>query len=351
MANKVLVDLERMKYPNTGLYHYCLHLGKHLAELAPPDTELSYFVPPSMANYFGDKIKYIKQKSFHKLHFPNSSRFNVWHATHQATDYFPFTSRAKKVLTIHDLNYINDKSKSEGKRNRYLKSLIKKVNYSDHIIAISKFVMNDLLKYVDIPAEKRSVIYNGCNIEEPLTLIDPLIKPSQPYLFTIGVINPKKNFHVLPPLLMDNDWQLVISGVTDSNDYKERVLSEAKKYNVENRLIFTGPVSENDKQWYYKNCNAFVFPSIAEGFGLPVIEAMYFGKPVLLSTSSSLPEIGGDNAYYFKDFDPESMSLILKESLSHYEHHHPEELIKQRALSFNWKHTARQYINIYQSLL
>jgi len=350
MVKKVLVDLERMKHPNTGLYHYCLYLGKHLAQLAPSETKLYYFVPPSKKNYFGENVEYIKQRPFHKLHFPNSSRFNVWHATHQATDYFPFGSNARKVLTIHDLNYVHDKSKTEYKRKRYIKDLLKKVEQSDHIVTISHFVMNDLLQHVKIPAENRSVIYNGCNIEEHLAVAAPLIKPSRPFLFTIGVINPKKNFHVLPPLLLDNDWQLVISGVTDSNDYKEKILSEARKYNVENRVIFTGPASENDKQWYYKNCRAFVFPSIAEGFGLPVIEAMYFGKPVLLSTFSSLPEIGGDSAYYFKDFDPESMRLTLKESLAHYALHNPGELIKQRALSFNWKNTAQQYMEIYQSL-
>jgi glycosyltransferase involved in cell wall biosynthesis len=350
MLKNVLIDLERMKYPNTGLYHYCLHLGRHLARLASNENRLYYYVPPSKVDYFGPSVEYIKQRPFHKFHFPGSSRFNVWHSTHQSTDYFPFRSRAKKVLTIHDLNYMHDKSKSDQKRNTYMKDLLKKIDHSNHIITISQFVMNDLLQHVNIPEEKRSVIYNGCNIEEQLNLSPPTIKPLKPFLFTIGVINPKKNFHVLPALLMGNDMQLIISGVTDNNNYKEKIISEAKKYNVLDRIIFTGPVSENDKQWYYKNCEAFVFPSTAEGFGLPVIEAMYFGKPVLLSTSSSLPEIGGDNAYYFKDFDPERMRLTLKESLSHYELNHPQEKIKERALMFDWHNTAQQYMNIYQSL-
>ena len=72
----------------------------------------------------------------------------------------------------------------------------------------------------------------------------------------------------------------MIAGVTHQPWYQRKIEEEAKRLGVTERVIFTGAISENDKYWYYQNCTAFVFPSIAEGFGLPVIEAMYFGKPV-----------------------------------------------------------------------
>ena len=142
----------------------------------------------------------------------------------------------------------------------------------------------------------------------------------------------------------------MISGITESEPYKQKIIAEAKKYGVENRVMFTGSVSENDKQWYLKNCKAFVFPSISEGFGLPVLEAMYFGKPVILSTCTSLPEIGGEVAYYFSDFDPTNMNIVLEKSLHHYSINQPMDLIKNRAVAFSWDDAAQKYLNIYRTL-
>jgi glycosyltransferase involved in cell wall biosynthesis len=119
---------------------------------------------------------------------------------------------------------------------------------------------------------------------------------------------------------------------------------------VPDRIIFTGPISENDKKWYLSNCTAFVFPSIAEGFGLPVIEAMYYGKPVILSRCTSLPEIGGDCAYYFDNFDPAHMQEVLVKSLDHYNKTKPREKIKARAKFFSWERAAMEYLNLYRSL-
>ena len=144
--------------------------------------------------------------------------------------------------------------------------------------------------------------------------------------------------------------QLLIAGITQNDNYKNRIISEAKKWNVEDRVIFTGAVSENDKQWYYKNCEAFVFPSISEGFGLPVIEAMHFGKPVVLSTSTSLPEIGGSEAYYFNSFEPDNMQKTLSNALNEYSGAKAQR-IKKWSEQFSWETSARQYLALYSKLL
>ncbi len=126
----------------------------------------------------------------------------------------------------------------------------------------------------------------------------------------------KKNFHVLPALLVGNDHELIISGV--ETPYKSKIMEEAEKFGVTDRVKITGTISEEDKAWYYKNCTAFVFPSIAEGFGLPVIEAMHFGKPVFLSTHTSLPEIGGDAAFYFPTFEPADMQATFANGMAEF---------------------------------
>jgi glycosyltransferase involved in cell wall biosynthesis len=151
-------------------------------------------------------------------------------------------------------------------------------------------------------------------------------------------------------LLVGNDRLLVIGGITASESYKQEIISIAIKYGVEKRLVFTGPVSENDKQWYMKNCEAFLFPSLTEGFGAPVVEAMYFGVPIFLSRLTSLPEIGGDVCYYFPSFDKDAMQQTLKEGLQHYKNSNAVEKIKKRAAMFSWPNAATEYLDIYRSL-
>ena len=345
----IAIDCERMKYPYSGLYHYCFHLGRSLLETNRGDQIFCFYVPSSLENVFGDRC-YLHQRSLHKFIFPSLKNIDVWHSTHQSTDYFPSDKGIKIVLTIHDLNYLYDDSKSHLKKKKFIEDVGKKIDRADALVCISEYTKADVERYFDISKKSCNVIYNGCNVEEINNLTTPSIIPNSQFLFTIGAITTKKNFHVLPSLLRDNDLTLIIAGITQSEEYKEKIIAEAKKYNVQDRVIFTGPVSENDKQWYLKNCAAFVFPSLSEGFGLPVVEAMYFGKPVFLSNLTSLPEIGGDAAYYFKNFDPDSMQKVLIEGLKDFEKNNLSEKVMQRAQQFSWRNSALKYHEVYNSL-
>ncbi len=351
MQKKVLIDVERMKYQHSGLYHFCWHLGNSLAKETDTSKEaLHFYAPPFAKGIFGTNVFYEKQYDLHKLFYPKTSDFDVWHSVYQNSDYFPSNKKIKKVLTIHDLNFIYDNNKNDNRKKKYLNELQKKVNNSHHIITISQFVLNDLKQHINLDNKLTSIIYNGCNINNINNVIEPKHLPKQPFLFTIGTVIDKKNFHVLPCLLANNNRCLIISGIVQSESYKQKIIVEAEKYKVTDRVIFTGAISENDKQWYYQNCEAFVFPSLAEGFGLPVIEAMYFGKPTILSTHTSLPEIGGNAAYYFQNFESTVMQQTLAESLQHYQTTNPSKAIKQRAAMFSWQTAAQQYLAVYRSL-
>lgn len=348
---QILLDCERMKYAHTGLYYYCLHLAQSLEKALDTDREtLYYYLPANAKGVLDEKKNYIKQHSLHKFLLPSIKRFDLWHSTYQGTNYFPFKRKISVVLTIHDLNFMHDPKKSAEKKKEYLKQLELKIKRADHITTISRFTLHDLEQYIDIRDKPVTVIYNGCNISEIGALQKPAVSPSAPFLFTIGTIVEKKNFHVLPALLANNNRQLIIAGITQNEAYKQQIIDEAKKWKAADRLIFTGPVNENDKQWYLKNCEAFVFPSLAEGFGLPVVEAMYFGKPVVISNLSSLPEIGGNAAYYFSGFDPMEMNKVLNDSLQNYYTTNPAEKIMQRAAMFNWSLSAQQYLQVYRTL-
>ncbi len=350
MTKNILFDCERMKYPYTGLYYFCLHLGKALLRNGNINNEkLSFYMPENGGRIFGDQ-NYIRQNSLHKFKFPSVNLFDVWHCTYQSSNYSPKSKKIKKILTIHDLNFLYETNISSGKKKYALRKIQTQIGNSDKICAISNYVKQDAEKYLVMNNKKIDVIYNGCNINIINNLNNPKILPDSDFIFTIGTIAPKKNFHVLPSLLKGNDMLLFIAGIEQDKNYKTIIENEAIKHGVKNRLIFTGAVSENDKQWYLKNCVAFAFPSIAEGFGLPVIEAMAFGKPVFLSTVTSLPEIGGDSAYYFENFDPEYMQKCFEKGLNNY-YIHPEksQQIKEHSLQFNWNKAASQYLNLYNN--
>lgn len=299
----IVFDCERMKYPHTGLYHYCLQLGRALA--ATPHQETLYFYAPPAANaLFGTDQHYITQHVMHKWKLPNITTPVVWHATHQGTEYFPAGKNYPVVLTIHDLNFLHDENKPRWRKQRYLASLRKKLHRADAITCISNYTRSEVLRHFDLHSKPVTVIYNGCNIDPYAAEEAPPHAPSGAFLFTIGAITPKKNFHVLPRLLAGNDFTLVIAGAGAESAYGQAIRDEAARLGVSGRLQFTGAIPETQKQWYLKNCTAFAFPSLAEGFGLPVIEAMSFGKPVFLSDRTSLPEIGGDLAYYFPPLIP-----------------------------------------------
>lgn len=338
-------DSERMKYGYVGLYEYCYRLGLALKNKL---NNISFYLPSSQKDIFGSNINWIRQKSIHKF-LPLNLDLNIWHATHQMTQYMGGNKKLKKVLTIHDLNFLYEK-KNSSKIKKYLSIVQKNIDRADHLVAISNYVKKDIQTYLKTDDKPLDVIYNGCHLLDFNGFDAPKYKPSSNFLFAIGTVTPKKNFHTLPCLLQNNDFELIIAGRTDS-DYANKIISIAKSYHVENRVKLIGTISNEDKYWYFKNCSAFLFPSIAEGFGIPAIEAMSFGKPTFLSNLTSLPEIGADYAYYFNDFDASHMQQVFESSISDYLNNNRKESIIEHAQKFNWSNCADEYIRVYKSLL
>lgn len=344
----ILIDCERMKYPNTGLYTYCHELGNALLRKVTGE-KLCFYLPPKLGKHFGTTPSYLWQNSLHKFYLPHRQKFDVWHSTYQSSPYQTLNTKTRKVLTIHDLNFLHE-SKSKSRKEKYMRKLQRNVNKVDHIVTISEFVKQEVLTHLDTGNKPLQVIYNGTTVHEYPSFNEPAYKPARPFIFSLGVVLPKKNFHVIPCLLKNNELELVIAGQINE-EYKQQILQEAAIHGVTDRVKIIGPVAATDKYWLLKNCYAFAFPSLAEGFGLPVIEAMHFGKPIFLSNKTSLPEIGGNAAYYFTSFDPESMQQTFEAGMHHYETTHPQQTIINRAKIFNWDDTAAAYFEVYRSLL
>lgn len=346
---RVCIDVERLKYPHTGLYHFCWELGKALLLEKSATDAIYFYIPPGAAGIFGALANYVKQSPLHKWIFPNTESFQVWHAVHQDTGYFPLRSKLPVVLTVHDLNFLHQAQRGSGYIQKRLDALQQKIDRSQHLVSISTFVLQELQAHLDISKISTSVIYNGCNFSD-VAALPPKMIPDAPFLFSIGTIASKKNFHVLPSLLVGNDYHLIIAGIVQEEKYLTTIYEAARYWGVSDRVHITGSISEPTKKWYYQNCSAFVFPSLAEGFGMPVLEAMDLGKPVFLSRLTSLPEVGGSLAYYFTSFDPEEMKRVLQEGLTHYANTSPQDLLHRHARSFSWVEAAQQYLTIYRRL-
>ena len=349
---RIMFDAERMKYAHTGLYHFCLQLGKHILNNCPNNREINFFYNNKAPKFFGDFANYTNQYSLQKFFRPSFRGFDIWHATFQLTAYLPRLKKIKVISTIHDLNFLKEE-KSPSRTATYLKKIQKLIDRSEEIVAISNYVKKDIIENCDLKGKTVHVIYNGNNINQEIAEKEnaaPLINGD--YLYTLGTINKKKNFHVLLYLLLENNLKLVISGIVHEPEYLEKIQQIANELGVADRVILTGSITEEQKYNYLKHCAVFCFPSFAEGFGLPVIEAMSFGKKVLLSTYTCLPEIGGNEAFYLEETTEEYMTDFGKNKIMKLiEAPTREAEIKEWANQFSWEKAAQSYWAIYEKML
>ncbi len=352
---KIILDCDLMRHKDSGLYHYCLNLGMYVKNALTKEKngQISFYLPSSESKTFGKDASCIVERKWHdKLFKPFLWDCDIWHAPFQSGRIIiPKKNKHIKVLlTIHDLNCLHE-DKPDNERVDSLQKTQKLIDRSDAIVCISQHCKNDVTTYLDVKNKPVHVIHNGThNVTVPPE--KPAgYKPSKPFIFTMGYVNRKKNFHTLVPLLKDTSFDLIIAGKLDEQDYIHKMRLQARKLGVSERLHILGPVSEEDKAWYLNNCLAFMLPSLAEGFGAPVVEAMKFGKPLFLSNLTSLPEIGGKVAFYFNNFEAGHMQRVFKEGLTEYEKNGLATRIMNRGNEFSWENKAAAYIKVYQSLL
>ncbi|CAN5146143.1 glycosyltransferase family 1 protein [soil metagenome] len=281
-------------------------------------------------------------------------KYDLWHSLNQNSKIEPYYNMPY-VLTLHDVIFL-EKDPIEQVDKKKIQLLKEKIERSSYIIYISNHARTSANQHFNIPNDlPQKVIYNGNPVEQVSSVTAPNLSFNleMPFLFCIGQFLEMKNFHSLVGMLSKlKDYQLVIAGNNDK-PYRDVVMMEIEKYNLEKRVHLVGKISDLEKHFYLQNCTAFVFPSLFEGFGLPPIEAMTYGKPVFLANRTSLPEIGGAYAFYWDQFDPEYMSAVFLEGMERYWENsdiYKKELVK-RATSFSWKSTAGEYLKVYSEIL
>lgn len=271
----------------------------------------------------------------------------------------PILYKGTTVTTIHDLTTLRFSNPDKKRTVFWIKQRVygyvvkRACAHAAAVLAPSEFTKADLLQYARIPADKVTVTLEAADpiLASPAPLAD---LQNKQFIMYVGRPTPHKNLERLIEAFKLLQTQhpslhLVLSGKKDAN--YERIEQAARAEGVKN-LYFTGFISEGELRWLYEHCAAYVFPSLAEGFGLPGLEAMVHGAPVVSSNATCLPEIYGEAAHYFDPKNLQAMADAINEVLI--DKNLRQRLIAaghERAAQFSWQRMAEQTLQVYEQAL
>jgi glycosyltransferase involved in cell wall biosynthesis len=342
----------RVEHWHDGLGEFSRQLGAEFALRAEAlrrnhGIHLHYHLPRRWHGRFGRDVQYLSLHTLQRFWHWQPVRFALWHRLHQHIRLLPPSGSERRVETVHDLNFLHLKTGS--KRERYRERMLKRLRGSAAVVAITQHVANDIARELPRLGSPVSVIHNGAAdlTRAKARAVEGISQ--RPFLLHVSRMAPSKNIEAI--LAMAAAWpakSVVLAGATSSYTGEvQRLVAERRLANVTVRL----DLDEAEKAWLYAHCEGFLFPSLAEGFGLPPIEAMHFGKPVFLSRLTSLPEVGGDVASYFDSFDPAAMRAVVEAGLADASQSGRREALVQRARGFSWARCAEAYLALYLRLL
>ena len=272
--------------------------------------------------------------------------------------YAPAFLNIPLVVTIHDLSFFSFPDEFRKRDLIKLQNWTKEsVEKASTIIAVSKTTKKDIIKRYNIPEEKIQVVYNGFEKHSFLPSVSNQKKilasyqiESKEYLLYVGTIQPRKNLTTLFQAFVQLRHQypnlkLVIAG--KHGWMIEKTLIQIKKLNIEENLVFTGYIPDEELATLYSHARCLVFPSLYEGFGIPVLEAFSFGCPVVASFSSSLPEVGGSGCLYADPLKPSEFAEKISKIISHKElRTELRKKAKDQLSLFSWKTCGKETLKI-----
>jgi glycosyltransferase involved in cell wall biosynthesis len=376
--NKVslVIGTRSLVQPLTGIGHYTYNLSRALTRFS--EFEISYFsgaswaeVPEIINTWHGNRAKsfvkklvpnayglmrYMQQKNFNR----HPKKFDLYHEP----SFIPFKYHAPTVITVHDLSYLKHPESHPAERVRELsKRLPKAIADAACIITDSIFTKNELLATFNVDSNKVKAIHLGKsddfyprNTIETIERITKYRLNYQRYVLSVGTLEPRKNLDKLIhayqklPQAIAEQFPLVVVG---ASGWKESgILNALNKLASQNKARLLGYVPTEDLPFLYSGASVFVYPSIYEGFGLPVLEAMACGTPVIASQNTSIPEVLGDAGIMIdvNDIDvlAEKIQMICEDELAR------KKLSKSgliQSAKFTWDNCAKQTVDAYHYAL
>lgn len=346
----ILLDLCDIGNPTSGFGQIAKNYAERYAVLEDEALRFQFLLPSGYEGDFGGKvaIAHVRRK-YHKYFRKGLPKVNLWHSITQQQLKRKRGECDKFVLTIHDLNYLTEKNWIRQQKHRFV--LQRAIRQADAVTCISKYVGRQIEEQFNMGGKPVRVIYNGVEDISGKPEEKPAFATGRPFFFAIGQIRAKKNFHLLVEMMRHfPDHDLYICG-DDHFDYARVVREHIGKLPTQNAYL-TGKITAEEKVWLYRHCEAFLFPSVGEGFGLPAIEAMQFGKAVFISSATCLPEICGDCAIVWEHLEAEKMAEAVKTRMvGFYDQTDRIENIKNHARGFSYEKHIAAYVALYKELL
>lgn len=269
------------------------------------------------------------------------------------------------VLTLHDIIFLEPRDKQNRSLYQNMGWLYRRLvvprilNKCERIITVSEFERNNIIKKLDIPERRIKMIYNGYNEWfRPLSDEQEVYKkymPEKGFLFFLGNTDPKKNTErtlvAYSKYLERSEVKRSLLMADLDQEYLNGIISRNHIENIREKIFMPGYIMNKDLPYIYNSAFAFLYTSLRESFGIPLLEAMACGTPVVTSNTSSMPEIGGINAILV---NPEradeiaDMLIKLEQDATFYQQQ--KEWGLARATLFSWKFTAEQLLELYQEV-
>lgn len=383
---KIGLIVDRLDYGVHGIGNYVYNLTKKLLEI---DNENEYVLihvkKQGLQDPYHDvfdkaeelviespmiiprELRKVVSKFIHLPKVIKNENFDIVHEMSQfkPLPYIP----SLKVITVHDLISWSLKGKkflkelsASGKFYKYIENrmLKKMLENPIHIIAISNKTKGDIIEYFGINPDRISVIHYGIDeIFRPLNSVEDITNNygiNNPFILYVGNLEPRKNvggiitsFYKLKKMGILH--KLVIVSATKGY-YYDKILRMINKLNLEKEVTFAGFIPPKDLPRMYNAADLFVFPSFYEGFGLPPLEAMACGCPVITSNTSSLPEVVGDAGIMVNPYDVDGLANAMYEVLCN--DGLKEDMTKKglnRTKMFSWERAAKETIKVYEEVM
>ena len=316
-------------------------------------NEFTVFLPdPPLADLpkerQGWKYKILKPKKlWTRIALPLALYFSTFDLIFSPTHYIPRFSPVKRVATIFDLSFLHFPEMFTKKDLWQLKNWTKfSVENADHIITISNFSKQDIISQYGINKEKITVAYPGYNTDKFKTSS----KKAGNYIIYVGTIQPRKNLvRLMEAVARIDGLKLIIVGKTGW-EYEE-ILDAPKRLGIEDRVKFLGYVATDKLANLLNGATAFVLPSLWEGFGIPVLEAMACGIPVIVSNVSSLPEVVGKAGLlvdpYSVDQIEQAIRLLMTDAKLRQKY---SKAGLAQSQNFSWEKMAKQVLKVFEKV-
>jgi len=369
---KIGYEAKRVFHNKTGLGNYSRDLIRILASFYPENQYLLYNPKTNKENLFSTSQSNVIEKKPRSNFYQKF--YNLWRQRGIVTDLIkdevvifhglsgelPNGLKAKNiksVVTIHDLIFMRYSNLYSffDRKIHYLK-FKKAAQQADLIIAISEQTKEDIITYLKVPSNKIQVIYQGCQAvfkkkysEIEKEEVTQKFKLPEQFLLNVGTLEERKNAFSIVKAIKDLEVHLVLIG--KETDYSSQIHEYCAAHNLEHRVHFLKGLSSQELAIIYQLATIFIYPSIFEGFGIPIIEALFSKTPVITTNSGVFPEAGGLNSIYINPMDVNELKSKI-ELLINDENLRMEMAEKGLtfAQKFNDEVIAKQLIQAYQDL-